>query len=192
MSRCWKDFIRTNYAGIFRVFFTAVFHKSVRFCASDYQCPRRWKMSLLMLEASDTQLHPLHASTSLRLPKKLVREAALSKYWPWREATQLPHCILSCTLRILTFWYQCPCMRLSPQCAQEDKTLVGGSTQREVEGETLGVLHPGSRSFTRVVKPSGDCFFCVVVFSFVQPSKRTPFRGGFEDGRRWRRWGGVE
>lgn len=28
---------------------------------------------------------------------------------------------------------------------------------------------------------------CAVVFSFIQPSKRTPFRGGLEDGRRRRR-----
>lgn len=82
-------------------------------------------------------------------------------------------------------------MRLSPQCAQEDKTLVGGSAQREVGGgKTWGVLHPGSRSFTRVVKPSGDCFLSVLVFSFVQPSKCTPFRGGFEEERR--RWSRVE
>ena len=103
MSRCWTFFLTTMLQQpnlfFFMLLFVCFFNSRVSqvffFWVSGFQCPPRWKMSLLMLEAKrETQRHPLHASSPLRLPEKLVREAAVLRYWPWREATQLPHRML--------------------------------------------------------------------------------------------------
>lgn len=63
------------------------------------------------------------------------------------------------------------------------------SAQRDGEEDVFGRYSP-SRLLTLCGVPntSGDGLSVFPVFSFVQPSKRTPICGGLEDGRR--RWGG--
>lgn len=140
MSRCWEEFLhghRANNADKSKLVLF-VFHSDIPQVAP---FPLSVTINVLVGErchwmsgASKPQRHPLRASSSLRLHEQLAREVVLLRYWPCRGATRLPHRILSCIVRVLTFWYWCPCMRLSPQCAQEDKTLVGDLAKREVGG----------------------------------------------------------
>lgn len=63
------------------------------------------------------------------------------------------------------------------------------SAQRKGEEEDFGRLSPSwLLALCGVPNTSGGCLSVLPVFSFAQPSKRTPFCGGFEDGRR--RWDG--
>lgn len=74
------------------------------------------------------------------------------------------------------------------QRVREDETLVGrarlrGREKRKTSGRPSRLL-----ALCGVPNTSGGCWSVSPLFSFAQPSKRTPFCGGSEDGRR--RWDG--
>lgn len=94
-------------------------------------------------------------------------------------------------------------MRLCPQCAPGGEDLGrrahrGEACQGAAAAGDLRCTSPPSALTSRCLlsfffffrPPLSGCqaewrlLLCAVVFSFIQPSKRTPFRGGLEDGRR--------
>lgn len=162
-------------------------------------------MSLLMLEAKrETQRHPLHASSPLRLPEKLVREAAVLRYWPWREATQLPHRMLPRSHMCVNFFFWYINLRVCGISVQEDRTLVGdyqlseGGWRTRGKGGRVGVYSAlASGASSRVVRPSGDCsslWWCLASYNLqnAHPFAEVWWMGGGGGGVEWKGRGMVD
>lgn len=76
--------------------------------------------------------------------------------------------------------------------SREDKTLVEGAQSVKLQGwmrrrGDLGCALPRLQKLVPGCQDKWRLLLSAVVFSFIQPSKRTPFRGGLVDGRRRRR-----
>lgn len=169
-----------------RCYFTA--------CVAVWKCPPfASEMSVLMLleTSRDTQLHP---SSDPPLPHsvcpgKVVGTADSSRHWPWRGATQQPHCMLFLYLAYNYLNFFSPPLPSDTECAPRQEDLGRRARGRGCEGalvvwkETLrSTSLPGCRILlffgVRCCHADWRQLLCAVVFSFIQPSKRTPFRRG--------------
>lgn len=95
-------------------------------------------------------------------------------------------------LFLYIYTHYCPCARyFHPSSNPQKRTRpwsMGAQLQREDEegkgGGRLGMCAPRRLWLVPGCGAEWRLLFSVVVFSFIQPSRRTPFRGGLVDGRR--------